>query len=55
MAETVSVSPIDLLIDDENPRIAQPNEGQHKAPQSLGRRRHGLTPDGYLAIVKCFV
>jgi hypothetical protein len=57
MPETVPVRPADLLIDEQNPRIAQPNTGQHRALQALaqhlGRKlqvlaadmvRHGLNP-----------
>ena len=35
MPDTLPLSPIDLLIDEQNPRIQPPNEGQHKAIQSL--------------------
>jgi hypothetical protein len=35
MAETLSIRPADLLIDEQNPRITLPNAGQHKALQSL--------------------
>ena len=35
MPEVLSLRPVDLLIDEENPRISQPNAGQHKALQSL--------------------
>jgi hypothetical protein len=35
MPETVPLSPADLLIDEQNPRISQPNAGQLKAQQSL--------------------
>src|SRR5437016_2430947 len=35
MPETISIRPADLLIDEENPRISQPNSGQHKALQAL--------------------
>ncbi len=57
MPETISISPTDLLIDVENPRIAQPNVGQHEALQSLAIQqqrklqslatdivRHGVSP-----------
>lgn len=37
MAETIPIKPADLLIDEENPRISQPNVGQHKAQQALAR------------------
>lgn len=35
IAEILPVAPADLLIDEENPRIAQPNAGQHKALRAL--------------------
>src|SRR3972149_2459118 len=35
MAETQPLSLADLLIDEENPRISQPNAGQHRALQAL--------------------
>jgi hypothetical protein len=35
MPETIPIKPADLLIDEQNPRISQPNAGQHKALQSL--------------------
>jgi hypothetical protein len=35
MPETIPLRPADLLIDEENPRISQPNVGQHKAQQAL--------------------
>lgn len=35
MPDTLAISPVNLLIDEENPRITQPNVGQHKAIQSL--------------------
>jgi hypothetical protein len=57
MAETLSIRPADLLIDEENPRISQPNAGQHKAQQALAEYnerkllklatdivRHGVNP-----------
>jgi len=37
LAESQTVAPADLLIDEENPRIEQPNAGQHKALQSLAQ------------------
>jgi len=37
MAETETFSPANLLIDEQNPRIEQPNAGQHKALQELAR------------------
>lgn len=57
MPQTVSIRPADLLIDEQNPRISQPNVGQHKSLQALAHRapkkllvlardilRHGLNP-----------
>jgi hypothetical protein len=57
MPETVPIRPADLLIDEQNPRIAQPNTGQHRALQALAQRlgrklqvlaadivRYGLNP-----------
>lgn len=35
MAELMSVAPADLLIDEQNPRIAEPNAGQLKSLQAL--------------------
>src|SRR6266576_6128895 len=35
MAETQPLAPADLLIDEENPRISQPNSGQHRALEAL--------------------
>jgi hypothetical protein len=35
IAETLPIAPADLLIDESNPRIAQPNAGQHKALRAL--------------------
>lgn len=35
MPQTLSIPPADLLIDEENPRISQPNEGQNRALQAL--------------------
>lgn len=37
MPETISVRPADLLIDEENPRIPQPNAGQHAALQAVAQ------------------
>jgi hypothetical protein len=49
MSEVVSLRPADLLIDEENPRLAQPNEGQRKAllaaAQHLGPKLHVLAAD----------
>ena len=38
MAEIQNLRPADLLIDEENPRLLEPNEGQHRALQSLAER-----------------
>ena len=35
MAETLPIKPADLLIDEENPRISEPNDGQNNAIRSL--------------------
>lgn len=35
MSETLAISPASLVIDEQNPRISQPNSGQHKAIQAL--------------------
>lgn len=49
MAETSAIRPADLLIDEQNPRIAQPNTGQNKALQALaehlGKKLHVLARD----------
>ena len=39
MPETLPIRPADLLIDEENPRISQPNAGQNKAHQSLAQHQ----------------
>lgn len=39
MAETIPIKPADLLIDEENPRISEPNAGQNKAHQAIGRHQ----------------
>jgi len=39
MAETILIRPADLLIDEENPRISQPNVGQHKAHQAVAQHQ----------------
>jgi hypothetical protein len=39
MPETIPIRPADLLIDEENPRISQPNVGQHKAQQALAEHQ----------------
>lgn len=57
MPETIAIRPADLLIDEENPRLVQPNVGQHKAQQALAEHQqrkleklardiqlHGLDP-----------
>jgi hypothetical protein len=66
MPETIPIRPADLLIDEENPRISQPNVGQHKAQQALANHqqrklqvlardivRHGVDPSN-LPIVMPF-
>jgi hypothetical protein len=37
MPQTVSIRPADLLIDEQNPRISQPNVGQHKSLQAIAQ------------------
>jgi len=37
MPEALLIRPADLLIDEENPRISQPNAGQHAAMQALAQ------------------
>jgi hypothetical protein len=37
MPELLLIRPADLLIDEENPRIAQPNAGQHAALQAIAQ------------------
>ncbi len=39
MPETIAIKPADLLIDEENPRLSQPNVGQHKAQQALAEHQ----------------
>ena len=39
MPDTVPIKPADLLIDEENPRISEPNAGQHKAHQALAQHQ----------------
>lgn len=39
MPESIAIKPADLLIDEENPRISQPNVGQHKAQQALAKHQ----------------
>lgn len=39
MPETVPIRPADLLIDEENPRISEPNAGQHRAHQALAQHQ----------------
>lgn len=41
MAETVPINPANLIIDEQNPRLAQPNPGQNKALQSLAALLQG--------------
>lgn len=49
MAVIVSLAPADLLIDEENPRISEPNSGQRKALESLagllGKKLRSLAAD----------
>jgi hypothetical protein len=49
LAEIVAVPPANLRIDEENPRISQPNIGQNKALQALaahlGSKLHALAAD----------
>ncbi len=35
MAETITLAPADPLLDEQNPRIEQPNAGQQRALQAL--------------------
>ena len=57
MPETVVAKLVDLSIDEENPRISQPNEGQRAALQTLAEHQskklltlasdivqHGISP-----------
>ena len=57
MSETMSIRPADLLIDEENPRLSQPNIGQREAQRAIAHdqprklqmlardiARHGLNP-----------
>lgn len=57
MPETLPVKPSDLVIDEQNPRILEPNGGQHKAQKELAKMlgkkltvlaadilHHGLNP-----------
>src|SRR3990170_1490353 len=39
MATSMAIKPADLLIDEENPRISQPNVGQHKAQQAVAQHQ----------------
>jgi hypothetical protein len=49
IAEILPIAPSDLLIDEGNPRIAQPNAGQHKAlralAEHLGTKLQALAAD----------
>src|SRR5688572_5959220 len=67
MPDVLAIEPPKLFIDEENPRIAEPNEGQHKALQSLAHLlgpklqalaahiiTHGINPSD-LPIVMAFV
>jgi hypothetical protein len=37
MPETIPIRPADLLIDEENPRLSEPNAGQHEAQRALAQ------------------
>jgi hypothetical protein len=39
MAETLQIQPSNLLIDAENPRLPQPNEGQRDAQRALAQHQ----------------
>ncbi len=49
MPETIPIRPADLLIDEENPRLSEPNAGQHEAQralaQHLGKKLTALAVD----------
>jgi hypothetical protein len=64
MSETNYISPVDLLVDEQNPRISQPNSGQHKALQSIAQLlkrklqmlakdvvQHGLNPSDLMIVM----
>ena len=64
MAETLSIAPADLRIDEENPRISTPNAGQQKALSALAHHlgkklsalaadivRHGMDPTSLLIVM----
>lgn len=63
VAEILPIAPADLWIDEENPRIAQPNAGQHKALRALAQHlgsklaalagdivEHGLDPSNLMIV-----
>lgn len=63
VAETLRVRPADVLLDAENPRLAQPNQGQHETLRSLWKLNeskllklardiveHGLDPTSRLLV-----
>ncbi len=37
MPETIPIRPVDLLIDEENPRLSEPNAGQHEVQRALAK------------------
>lgn len=64
MPDAIPLRPADLLIDEQNPRIFQPNVGQHKAQQAVAQNqqrkllmlakdilRHGLNPSDLPIVV----
>lgn len=64
MSETLNIRPSDLLVDAENPRISQPNVGQHEALQAIAtllQRKlqrlaedivlHGLNPSELMIVM----
>lgn len=48
MSDVRSIAPSNLLVDEENPRISQPNEGQREAMRALAK----LMPRKILALAK---
>jgi hypothetical protein len=38
MTDLLEISPADLLVDEENPRLTQPNVGQHEAARAIARK-----------------
>ena len=44
MAETLQIAPAELLLDSQNPRLSQPNTGQHQTLQAIAKLlQHKLT------------